>query len=167
MDIYAIFIDPAVNTLTDATYFGTGAANTYPSPSSYDTAATGVPAAVGPGGTIGGPLLHDIGRGMPKLRFFNQITVAVTSAGAATVEVDFIDADDGALSVNVTTLLQSPAIAKANLVIGYRYRHGSVPGVTGRRYWGAQVVIGTATITAGALYSALVLDVDDHADLLG
>lgn len=163
LDAYAMFDNKA--DLTTA-QFGSGAAGTYTSTSSYDTAAAGVPAAVGPsGGTIGGPLLHDFGRGR-RLNFYAQITTAVTSAGAATLEVDFISSAAAALSA-ATTLLLTPAIAKATLVAGYRFRHGTTPGVIAQRYVGAQYVIGTATITAGNISSGLMTDPDDHADVLG
>ena len=97
----------ATGALTGA-QFGAGAAGSYTSTKSYDTAATGVPAAAGPAGAIGGTLIHDLGRGI-RLKFDVRITVAVTSAGAATVEVDFVCADDAALATNLTVLLPSPA----------------------------------------------------------
>lgn len=167
-DSFATFDNQVTGVLTGA-QFGAGAIGSYTSTKSYDTQAVGVPNAVGPGGgPIGGPLLHDLGRGTRgMLRFYAQVTTAVTSAGAATVEVDFVCADDAPLATNLTTLLQSQAIGKAALVAGYRYRHGSVPSVVPRRFVGAQVVIGTAAVTAGAICTSLMLDVDDHADVLG
>lgn len=156
----------ATGVLTGA-QFGAGAAGTYTSTKSYDTLAAGVPAAVGPsGGTIGGPLLHDLGRGV-RLKFDVRITVAVTSAGAATVQVNFACADDAALVTNIQALMLSEVVAKAALVIGYRYRHGHTPGVVPRRFVGAQIVIGTAALTAGTYSAALMLDQEDHADILG
>lgn len=149
-----------------AAAFGNGAAGSYVSSESYDTAAAGVPNAVGPIGTIGGPLMHDLGRGL-RLKFYAQIVTAVTSAGSATLEVDFVCADDAALATNLTTLLQSPAIAKATLLKGYRFRHGSTPGVVPREFVGAQYVIATATLTAGKITTGLMLDEDDNADVLG
>ena len=160
----------AIGVLTGA-QFGAGAAGTYTSTKSYDTLATGVPAAVGPtfagsgGGTIGGPLIHDLGRGI-RLKFDARITVAVTSAGAATVQVNFLNSVNADLSAGVA-LLSSEVVPKATLVVGYRFRHGHTPGVVPSRYVGAQVVIGTATLTAGAYSAALMLDQEDHADVLG
>ena len=154
----------ATGVLTGA-QFGAGAIGTYTSTKSYDTGVAGTPSAVGPGGTIGGPLLHDIGRGV-RLKFDARITVAVTSAGAATVAVQFVSSPNADLSAN-TVLLDSGAIAKATLVIGYRYRHGHTPGIVPGRFVGAQVVIGTAALTAGTYSSGLMLDQEDHADIFG
>ncbi len=164
-DSFTTFDTPATGILTGA-QFGAGAIGTTTSTKSYDTLATGTPAAVGPGGPIGGPLIHDLGRGL-RLKFYAQITTAVTSAGAATVQVNFACADDAALVTNIQALLVSEAVAKAALVAGYRYRHGSTPGVVPRRFVGAQIVIAAAALTAGAYCSGLMLDVDDHADVLG
>lgn len=164
-DAFAMFDTQAQGVLTGA-QFGAGVAGTYTSTKSYDTGAAGTPAAVGPGGAIGGALIHDLGRGI-RLKFDARIHVAVTSAGAATIQVNFIDADDAALSSNVDKLVLSDVIAKATLVVGYRFRHGHVPGVVPRRFVGAQIVIGTATVTAGTYSSGLMLDQEDHADVLG
>lgn len=165
--------------------FGGGAAGTYTSTFSYDTAGgavsttaqavttagAGVPNAAANwgasgGGTIGGPLLHDFGRGR-RLEFNVQITTTVTSAGAATVQVNFVQADDGPLATNLAVDLLSGVIPKATLVTGYRFLHGHVPGKISQRYIGAQVVIGTAALTAGAYSADLSLDIDDHADVYG
>lgn len=165
--------------------FAAGATGTYTSNSSYDTAGgavsttaqavttagAGVPNAAvswgaAGGGTIGGPLLHDFGRGR-RLEFNAQITTAVTSAGAATVQVNFIQADDAALVTNPLATLFSGVIPKATLVAGYRFLHGHTPGKIAQRWVGAQVVIGTAALTAGAYSADLSLDIDDHADVYG
>lgn len=169
-DSFAMFDTQTTGVLTGA-QFGAGVAGSYTSTKSYDTAAAGSPAATvafgaSGGGPIGGPLIHDLGRGR-RLNFDARIHVAVTSAGAATVQVNFICADDAALTANVQALLASEVVAKATLVIGYRYRHGHTPGVIPRRFVGAQVVIGTAALTAGTYSSGLMLDQEDHADVLG
>lgn len=158
----------ATGVLTGA-QFGAGAAGTYTSTKSYDTGVAGTPPvgitdAAG-GHTLGGPVIHDLGRGI-RLKFDARITVAVTSAGAATVAVQFVSSANADLSAN-TVLLDSGAIGKAALVIGYRFRHGYTPGVVPGRYVGAQIVIGTAALTAGTYDAALVLDQEDHADVLG
>lgn len=165
--------------------FGGGAAGTYTSNFSYDTAGgavstaaqgvttagAGIPNAAtsfgaSGGGPIGGPLLHDFGRGR-SLLFIAQITTAVTSAGAATVQVNFIQADDAALATNAVATLFSGVIPKATLVAGYRFLHKRTPGKISQRWIGAQVVIGTAALTAGAYSADLALDIDDHADVYG
>lgn len=174
-DSFCMF-DKNVSLLTagaSGTGFNAGAAGAYTNiGGSYDTGVAGVPAAVGPtvlgagGGTIGGPLIHDIGRGI-RLKYYAQITAAVTSAGAATLQVDFICADTQDLVTNQTMLLSSGPIAKAALVTGYRFRHGSTPGVVPRRFIGSLYTIAVAALTAGFISSGLMLDVDDHADVLG
>lgn len=137
--------------------------------SSLDTFAAGSPLAAGVQGAIGGPLLHDIGRGnSPKLRV--QITTAAVGA-TATLSAQVIQGDDGALTTNKEVLLQTPAIAVATLVAGYKFR---LPfpehGVT-RRFVGTQYVIATANFTAGALDSCLLgcgdVAEDSNADILG
>lgn len=163
-DAFAMFDTPAQGVLTGA-QFAAGVVGTYTSTKSYDTGAAGVPAAVGPGGTIGGPLIHDLGRGI-RLKFDARIHVAVTSAGAATVQVNFLNSANADLSAGVAQIF-SEVVPKATLVVGYRFRHGHTPGVVPSRYVGAQVVIGTATVTAGTYSSGLMLDQEDHADVLG
>lgn len=169
-DAFCMFDTPAQGVLTSA-QFGAGVAATYTSTKSYDTAAVGVPAAVGPtfagagGGTIGGPLIHDLGRGI-RLKYDVRIHAAVTSAGAATLQVNFLNSVNADLSAGVA-LLSSEVVPKATLVIGYRFRHGHTPGVVPSRYVGSQVIIGTANLTAGTYSSGLMLDQEDHADVLG
>ena len=174
-DKYAMFDIASDLTLAGASGvgFGGGAAGAYINLNgSYDTYATGAPNPLGPTGPIGGPLLHDLGRGV-RLKFYAQVVLAVLSAGAATLECDFISGAGtgggavGDLTSAPTVLLQTPAIAKASLVQGYRFRHGATPGVVPQRYVGAQWVIGGATVTQGKVTSGLMLDVDDHADVLG
>lgn len=154
--------------------FKAGVVGSYAGTNTYDCAVAGTPNAVGPsGGTIGGPLLHDYGRGR-RLLVYAQIVLAVTSAGAATLECDIVsdtnvDLGSGGYDpiVPASVLVRSAAIPKAALVAGYRFRHGSTPGLIPNRYLGVMWIIGGATITAGKVTSGLMLDVDDHADVLG
>jgi len=158
------------------TGFGGGVAGAYTSPGgtggSYDTGAplpasntsgTGIPNAVGPTGTIGGPLLHDLGRGR-RLLLYVQV-VALVTPGTATLEADFICADSADLTVNQTILLRSNAVLVSTMVNnpGYRFPHGSTPGIVPRRFVGMLYTIGVSTITAGSVSAGLMLDVDDHA----
>ena len=171
-DKFAMFDIAADLTLAgvSGTGFGGGLVGAYTSiGGSYDTYAVGVPNAIGPSGaagTIGGPRLHDLGRGQ-RLKLYSQIVVAVTSAGAATLQEDFICADEVTLVTNQTSLMNTGAIGKAVMVVGYRFRWGSTPGVVPRRFVGMLYTIGGATITAGKVTSGLMLDVDDNADVLG
>ena len=140
----------------------------------YDTSPPGVPNPIGPaGGAIGGPLLHDIGRGV-RLRLFVQVTTTATSGGAATLVVAFVCADVTTtnpdtcdLSVNTTILLLSDVIPLATLVQGYRFRFSSTPGVVPRRFVGIQYTVATAVFTAGNISAMLQMDADDHHDTLG
>lgn len=165
--------------LTDATQHNSGNTGTTYLTNWYDTAAQGSPKPAGPGGTIGGPLLHDIGRGGNRLKVDAQIVTAVTSGGAATVELDLVSAPDNAGAVNTgsaTILLKSDAVAKATLVVGYRYRFSTIAREAGAqttsaatypRYLGMSVVIGSNQLTAGAVTAGMQLDVEDHADIFG
>lgn len=142
---------------------GTG---TFYSTSSYDNGAAGSPLAAGPQGAIGGPLLHDLGRGRRLLFYAQIVTTYLAAAGASTMEVNFVSDDDSA-GTNRLVLVRSAAIAKASLVAGYRYDHGSTPGKIPGRYCYAQYVIATQPPTAGKITAGLMLDVDDHHDLIG
>lgn len=161
-----------------AAQYGNGAAGTTQCPNWVDTFAVGTPKPVGPsGGTIGGPLLHDFGRSRNRLKIDARIVTAVTSAGAATVEFDLVSAPDNAGAVNtgaISTIERSAAIAKAQLVVGYRYYLRGFPGsildptrANVERYVTGQVVIATAALTAGKLTAGLQLDTEDHADIFG
>lgn len=105
--------------------------------------------------TIGNTLTKDLGRGKrPEL--YAQIVEAVTSVGAATVRCELIHSDNADLS-SPTVLSKTDDIAKASLVVGYRFRLSVPPGVT-KRYMGLQYVIGTATTTTGKVTAGLVSD---------
>lgn len=150
---------------------------------SYDTGAAGVPAAIGanPLGAaalpIGGPLLHDIGRGRPIL-LLAQMNTTATSAGAPTLQVAFIQADPsnpgtppgniGDLLTNVNPLLLTPAaIPLATLVAGYRFPFKTLPGKISRRFIGLQWIVGVAVYTGGTVTAGLSVGTDDRADVLG
>lgn len=147
--------------------YGSGAFATYTSYNSYDTIVAGVPTATGAtGNTLGGPLLHDIGRGRPMF-FLSQINLAVLSAGAATLEVDLITSAAAALT-SATVVLPGPvAVPKATLVAGYRFPHKALPAKITQQFLGAQIIIGTAALTQGKITNALAVGTDDHADILG
>lgn len=105
--------------------------------------------------TLGNTIPTDLGRGnVPQL--LCQITEAVTSAGAATVQVQLIHSANADLS-SPTVLSETAAIAKATLVTGYQFRLAIPVGVTSG-YVGLQYVIGTATTTAGKVTAGLVLN---------
>jgi len=141
---------------------------------SYDTMPTGVPAAVGGvggtfgGGPIGGPLLHDIGRGKPVF-LFGQIGTTATSAGAPTLQANFVQADNGPLTTNlVSIMLTAAAIPLATLVAGYRLPFKTIPGKISKEFIGIQWIVGTAVYTGGTVSAGMSLaPFDDHADVLG
>lgn len=137
---------------------------------SYDAGVAGSPAAgvsyaaaVG----IGGPLLHDIGRGR-RVKLVVQVTTTLTaSGGAASLSVDFVMADNAACSSGKTVLQSSAAIAKANLTAGYRFDFGSIPGKITKEFTNVQYTAVTNTLDAGNISAFIALDVDDHADIIG
>jgi len=146
------------------------------STSSYDTGIAGVPLPLGLGGTIGGPLIHDIGRGRrmvldvqvvaPPIAGITTALFPLTSGGGATVKVDFISSAAQALTAP-TVLLSTAAIPIATLVSGYRWRFGSTPAAIAQQFIGFQYTVGTADLTGGNISSLLLGTPDDHADILG
>lgn len=128
-------------------------AGNYLSTNTIDLGVAGTP-------VLGGTVASDIGRGLP-VAVVAQITTAVTSAGAATVQAQLVTADDAALSTNLTVIAQTDAIAKASLVPGYKFRLGTVPPGITQRYLGVRYVIGAATTTAGNVTAGLVLQGQD------
>ncbi|MDP1824910.1 MAG: hypothetical protein Q8L48_16760 [Archangium sp.] len=105
----------------------------------------------------GNLVLNDIGRSLIDL--FVQITTAVTSGGAATIDFQLIQADDEGLTTNVEVLQSTGALAIAGLTVGKQIKLGLPPGFT-KRYMGLQYVIATATTTAGNVFAALIPNKD-------
>lgn len=114
----------------------------------------------------------DLGAGN-DVEFTAWVTTAVTSAGAATVQILLYgNATDPTFTSNNVTLYDTGAIAKATLVAGYRMAAAKIPrakffgyesavvsasGPT-LRYFTYAVVIGTANLTAGAFNAYLTND---------
>lgn len=91
-----------------------------------------------------------------------QVTTAVTSAGAATVQFELVS--DAAASMTVATAsrhIMTEAIGKASLVAGYGLVF-SLPPNGGpepyERYLGIVSTVGTAALTAGAINAFLTFD---------
>lgn len=120
------------------------------STNTIDLGLTGSPA-------IGGTILYDIGRGSPVL-IIAQVVTTFTSGGAGTLAVQFVQADNAALSTNLEVLQATDAIALATLTAGYTFRLSAVPSGVSKRYIGLRYVIGTAAMTAGAVTAGLALD---------
>lgn len=124
------------------------------------TAATGLALI---GDVIDLSVARDIGVGDTPLYLVIQVTTAVTSAGAATVEFQLVSDAQAAIAVDGTASVhyKSAAIAKATLEAGYYAVVVALPqeGVAYERYLGILQNVGTAALTAGAINAFLTLDV--------
>lgn len=109
----------------------------------------------------GGSPFQDQARGTPK-EIVCQVTTQFTAAGAATLQVQIIIADDLALTTNVLALQESMAIAKATLVPGYKFRIGlALPEGAAQRFLGLNYIVATGPMTAGNIAAFLVWDSQD------
>ena len=105
---------------------------------------------------------RNVGNGKP-LYLVIQITTAVTSGGAATVEFQLVSdaaaaiAVDGSASVHA----KSAAIAKATLIAGFTVILPVPPeaGVSYELFLGILQNVGTAALTAGAINAFFTTDV--------
>lgn len=105
----------------------------------------------------GETVLSDPGRGDVEVEI--QVTEQFTAAGAGTLNVDLVMADDAALTVNKTVIRSSGAIGKATLAPGYRFRiAGKLPPGVSRQYLGLEFTVATGPMTAGKVVSGIVLD---------
>lgn len=102
----------------------------------------------------GNTVPHDLGGSAVEVEA--RVTTAVTSGGAATVQMQICTSDNADLS-SPTVLQQTDAIGKATLVAGYRFMVGRIPPNTLKRYLGVQYVIAGATTTAGNVTAGIVL----------
>jgi len=105
---------------------------------------------------------RDLGRGR-ALRAFAQVTETVAAAGAATVNIELIEADDGALTSNVRVLASTGALGKAALPDGTRVLDVSVPTTT-KPYLGFRYTVATGPLTAGKFTAGLVSDTESALD---
>lgn len=85
------------------------------------------------------------------------VNEAVTSAGAATVEIKYVQSDNADLSA-ADVLATSGAIGKATLIAGYKAYQIKIPANT-KRYVGVIYTVGTAVLTAGKFTAFLSKDV--------
>lgn len=92
-----------------------------------------------------------------------QVTEAVTSAGAATVQFELASDDAAAIATDGSASIHwdSGAIGKATLVAGYTMI-AQLPWAGGmaayERYLGVLATVGTAALTAGAINAFLTRD---------
>ena len=118
--------------------------------------------------SIGANQPVSLGRG-EDLKIVIGVLVAAATAGAATVNFEFIQADDTALSTNVEILAQTGPIPKATLAINTQVVlvvPNNAP-YTPRRYVGLRYTIGTGPLTAGTFVAAIVKDVQDITAIYG
>lgn len=105
---------------------------------------------------------RDIGEGEDLFMLFS-VDTAFTAAGAATMEMQVVVADDAALTTNVTVIGTTGAIGKASLTAGATFAARLNPQIAslGRRYFGANYVVATGPMTAGAVTANVVHDIQD------
>ena len=98
----------------------------------------------------------------PELIIRTLVTTALVSGGSSTLTLSFQGSTDGN---TWTTYVSSPAIAKADLVAGYRYDMAWAPRLSGGampQYIRMYYTVGTTDFTAGALSSFVVLGVQNN-----
>lgn len=121
---------------------------------------SGVPSSANGGGA------RDIGIGdSPALKLFIQVTTTLTSGGSATLQFELDGAPDngsGSPSSSYTTMWQSQAIGYATLTQGAEIANVDVPRIVPEqvlpRFLRLRFIVGTATITAGAVEAAILLN---------
>jgi hypothetical protein len=86
-----------------------------------------------------------------------EVTSAITSTGAATVQFALCSDAQAAISVDgtQTTHFQTVAIPKATLVAGYQIASVQLPRGVYERYLGAVVTTGTAPLSGGKVNAYL------------
>ena len=91
-----------------------------------------------------------VGDAINELYFVAMVETACGSSGSATVTVEMITSDEEDLS-DPDVLWSSGAVAVADLVDQYCFGIVRLPKPEKvKRYLGAQIIIGTAVLTAGA-----------------
>jgi hypothetical protein len=118
---------------------------------------------------LGGPLVGDFGRGNDAVDIIGIVTQAFTSAGAATLQIQVVQADDAALTVNVEMLRESRPQAAGTqpsvFTAGRVFTMGKPPSMT-RRFMGLAYVIGVAATTAGKITAGLGKGVPSNTSAL-
>jgi len=98
---------------------------------------------------------RDVGGAVTEnLMMLIQVTTAFTSAGSATMRVQYQTSSD---NVTYSTLVQSDDVPVASMIAGYRFLENSAPDIT-KRYNRIAYIIGTAAMTAGVIKSAFTPD---------
>lgn len=92
----------------------------------------------------------ELGDAVNELYFVASVETACTSAGSATVQVKLITDPNEALDDGPTVLWASDAVPVASLVDKYVFGAIRLPQPDKlKRYIAAQIIIGTAALTAG------------------
>lgn len=112
------------------------------------------------------PPIADIGRGWRPPDLLVEITTAVTSAGAATVEFQICQSANNDLSAP-DVLQTSGAIGKATLIVGYQVPIGLGLPFCSKRYFGMQYLVAVATTTAGKVRTSFVNARQTNASVIG
>lgn len=134
---------------------GTG---TYVANNILDLGLLGIPTSTNGGGA------RDLGVGDdPSLKLSVVATTAFTSGGSATLQIELDGAPDNGSGApgTWTTMIQSQAIAVANLVAGELFPIDvprPAPGQALPRFLRLRYIIGTAAMTAGQCVSGIVID---------
>lgn len=118
---------------------------------------------------LGGNQAGDYGAGEP-LEIAISVLNSLTSAGAATVQFQLIQADDAALTTNVQVLVQTQALAYTLLTAGtlVPLHWDRAAPYTPKRYLGVRYVVAQAALTneTGQFATAVVKNVQEARGLL-
>lgn len=111
--------------------------------------------------TIDLGVARDLGAGSDFLKLRSEVLTAF--AGATSVEIQAIVADDAALTTNVTVIGSTGAIPLASLTLGARFAAeiNARIGSKGQRYLGARYVI-VGIGSAGAVFTDFGMEVQDN-----
>jgi hypothetical protein len=139
------------------------AAGTYTLSNVIDIGLNGLPTSAGGGGA------RDLGIGDdPALKLLILVTTTATSGGAATVQFELDGAPDNGSGVAgaYSVMWQSQAIGYATLLQGTYVANIDLPrpppGVNIPRFYRVRFIVATATVTAGAVEAAIVIDRFDN-----
>lgn len=98
-----------------------------------------------------------MGRQGDDMRAYVQVDQAFTAAGAATLTVEIIEADNGALTTNVVSLWSSGVLALAALALNGKANLVDVPfPKNSKKFVGFRYTVATGPMTAGAVTAGFV-----------
>lgn len=98
-----------------------------------------------------------MGRQGDDMRAYVQVDTTFTAAGAATLTVEIIEADNAALTTNVNSLWSSGALALAALAVNPKANLVDVPFPKNtKKFVGFRYTVATGPMTAGAVTAGFV-----------